>query len=327
MTQLIQPDTSVGGRVGFCLEYAQNVYHTPHIYPKAWANWAASPTKHTDAIPGNVSVPCWFSFYQDGQNYGHVVAWVPGKGFYSSPWNYQTNHAVLGSIAEVERIYGAKYVGWSEDIGGVKVVTGGNMGVPDEDGWYARFRQLTQQIRGRDMSREEFRKSIVPARDPFNGVEALSDNPEAYQNTADAKYGRRAREQNLITWNSGDTANFKGALGLPVNDGDKGLDGLDFKDAAYKLVQGAEFADKQRQLKENIDNLQGIADQRFKNEKAIADLVGVENPDDTNAIVTAIQQLKNSTGGSGIDQATKDQITETNNIVKQIWDKIKGIFR
>jgi len=72
---------------------------------------------------------------------------------------------------------------------------GSAMGVPNEDGWYSRFRQLTKQIRGRDMSREEFAKNIVPARDPFNAVEILSDNPEAHANTEFADYGRRSRQE------------------------------------------------------------------------------------------------------------------------------------
>lgn len=78
----------------------------------------------------------------------------------------------------------------------IKQGGGTKMGVPNEDGWYARFRQLTRQIRGRDMSRDEFVKNIVPARDPFNAVEILSDSTEAYQDTADGDYGRQARSEN-----------------------------------------------------------------------------------------------------------------------------------
>lgn len=45
--------------------------------------------------------------------------------------------------------------------------------------------------------------------------------------------------------------------------------------------------------------------------------------------LTEINDLKAklASAGGGIDKETKDQITETNNIVKQIWNKITSIFK
>lgn len=73
-----------------------------------------------------------------------------------------------------------------------QVLQGGNMGVPDDDAWYGRFNKLMVQIRGRELSRDEFRKAIVPARDPFNGVEILSDSSEADAATDAQKVGQQA---------------------------------------------------------------------------------------------------------------------------------------
>lgn len=126
MTQLVQPNLSVTGQIGWCLKYAANVFGIQFAKPSAWQEWQNCKYPHTDRNLPNNSVPLWFSFWTtiDGvyANWGHVVVQVPGQGFYSSPWRQGTTHAVLGSIAEVERIYGVKYVGWSEDIANVKVV-------------------------------------------------------------------------------------------------------------------------------------------------------------------------------------------------------------
>lgn len=127
MKQLVAPNLSAVGRIGYCLEYMARVYGTTQVAPYAWVAWQQTQFKHTGPIPTDVSVPCWFSYYVNGINEGHVVASVPGKGFYSSPWKQGTTHAVLTSIAEVERIYGVKYVGWSEDILSKRIVEGGNM--------------------------------------------------------------------------------------------------------------------------------------------------------------------------------------------------------
>lgn len=127
MIQLIEPDLTAKGTIGNCLRYARNVFKQPAKYPTAWSNWDASKTKHRDRNYPQLSVPLWFSYFQNGKNMGHVVVYVPGKGFYSSPWQKGTTHAVLSSIAEIERIYHCNYVGWTEDIEGTKVVGGDAM--------------------------------------------------------------------------------------------------------------------------------------------------------------------------------------------------------
>lgn len=121
--QVRKPNLSVRGFSGWCLNYARRVYNVGPKYPTAWNAWKNASKRHTaSSHPKNVSVPIWFSFYRRGVNFGHVVVYVPKKGYYSSPYKRGTSFAVLPSIKEVERIYSAKYVGWSEDINGVSVV-------------------------------------------------------------------------------------------------------------------------------------------------------------------------------------------------------------
>lgn len=122
--QLVQPNLSAQGRIGYCLEYAENFFKIPHGgIPNAWTDWLGSKHPHLDRnIPPDVSVPMWYSYINQGVNLGHVTISVPGKGIYSSPWKQGTTSAVLTSIAEVEQIYGVRYVGWSEDISNIRVV-------------------------------------------------------------------------------------------------------------------------------------------------------------------------------------------------------------
>lgn len=177
MQQLVQPNLSVVGKSGWCLDYARRVFGAGVVEATAWQGWENAKYKHTDGLP-NVSVPVWFDYWQDGIRYGHVAVYVPGQGVYSSPWQTTYGHAVLSSVQEVERIYGVKYVGWSEDISNVRVAIGEEM-IPDQDNYYWRFGQdLSMRIRGRALSREEFRKYIV-GQSSLRAIEILSDDPEA----------------------------------------------------------------------------------------------------------------------------------------------------
>lgn len=132
MTQLVAPNLNAQGRIGYCLEFAARVWGTTFVPdpPYAWTAWQQT-TLRLASIPSDVAVPCWFEYDTGGIEEGHVVAWIPGKGFLSSPYSlsadaqYQegtTTHALLPSIAEVERIYGVKFVGCSQDILNLRVV-------------------------------------------------------------------------------------------------------------------------------------------------------------------------------------------------------------
>ena len=64
--------------------------------------------------------------------------------------------------------------------------------ITDSDNEYARWKKLGRQIRGRTLTRSEFRKAAV-GRTWLSAMEILSDNEESDQNQADADLGRKTR--------------------------------------------------------------------------------------------------------------------------------------
>lgn len=126
-TQLVDPDASVNDYAGFCLRFAQSVYSAPAQYRSAWEAWNATEYKHetSESIP-YVSVPVWFSHFgtygnpPSYENWGHVVAYIPGEGYLSSP-GAGYGSKMLDSIEAVESYFNAKYVGWSEDLNGLRI--------------------------------------------------------------------------------------------------------------------------------------------------------------------------------------------------------------
>lgn len=127
-TQLVTPNTSVTDGAGWCLRFTQSVWGAPARYESAWDAWEATQHKHStlESLPSNVGVPVWFSHFGDydndhtTENWGHVVSWIPGRGYLSSPQT-GVGQTWCTSIAEVERLFNSSYVGWSEDINGLRV--------------------------------------------------------------------------------------------------------------------------------------------------------------------------------------------------------------
>lgn len=126
-TPNLDPVVYVGGKIlynwlGWCLAVAQVMFGVPRLHPHAWAGWNATAHKHRDRnLPKGVYVPIWFDGWWNGQRYGHVAIYKDGK-IWSSPISNKPYADVWTSIEQVERNYGMTYVGWSEDIGGVRVV-------------------------------------------------------------------------------------------------------------------------------------------------------------------------------------------------------------
>lgn len=109
--------------LGWCLAYVQSAFGTGWAGATAWLGWSTLVQfKHQDRnIPGGVYVPIWFDGYWNGQRLGHVAIWKDGK-IWSSPVTHKPYADTWGSIEAVERAYGMKYVGWSEDLGGTRVI-------------------------------------------------------------------------------------------------------------------------------------------------------------------------------------------------------------
>lgn len=137
MTQLKQPNLSIQGAAGWCLSVAQNVWGVPHIYNYALEAWnASSQFNHpNEQPPSDVCVVVYWTYFdvKDQMPYGHIATWVPGKGVYTSPFNtsygsewYPSIQAMTNRINQI-RGANSSYLGWSESLSNVKLVTGGSM--------------------------------------------------------------------------------------------------------------------------------------------------------------------------------------------------------
>lgn len=142
MNQLLEPDLTVKGEIGFCLKYAREMFGIPAKYSNAITAWNNSDKK-SGHPPKHLAVPCWFSWGKDG----HVVVQIPGRGYYSSPMNKGESKFIFSSITAVESFLGAKYLGWSTDINGIKVVGDGML--PYEELLY-KYNESEKALRNRE---------------------------------------------------------------------------------------------------------------------------------------------------------------------------------
>jgi hypothetical protein len=138
--------------LGWCMGYVNSAYSNTqkdgtdkvnvNSANSAWQGWLSSQLKHTDqSFPVGVWVPAWFSYYGTVNgvygNWGHVVLVHKNADgsltIKSSPLSHKATADTYTSIAQIESKYKCKYVGWSEDVAGTKVInmgaisTGGDM--------------------------------------------------------------------------------------------------------------------------------------------------------------------------------------------------------
>jgi len=131
--QKFAPNLDAVAYPGQCLWLVEEAYNTPEPYTSmfqtARESWDASAFKHeTNEMPG-VPVPVYFSWTGtiDGvtKDWGDCRIFVPGRGVFGSPlnWDDPLGNAWVADLNEVERLIpGAKYLGWTEDISGFRVV-------------------------------------------------------------------------------------------------------------------------------------------------------------------------------------------------------------
>jgi len=158
----VTPNLNVRDSAGMCLRFTQSVWGAPVKYKSAWDSWLATPDKQSGDLP-NVGCIVWFEHWgtygspPQYANWGHVVTYVPGRGFLSSPTS-GTGQQWFDSIKSVERAFNAKYVGWSASINGLTVakynedpkpVKNGNydmiVKVQCADGWAAIWNMNTNE--------------------------------------------------------------------------------------------------------------------------------------------------------------------------------------
>lgn len=196
-TQLVNVVLSVKGRLTWCLEYARMVFGAPVVERTAWEAWEATKFKHLDRNFPDAAVPVWFEYWAtlNGvyKNWGHVVVWTPGVGFYSSPHQKGTDYAILKSIEEVERLYKCKFVGWSEDISSVRVVEeGDDMQKIYDDGFWRPivFREF-KVAHGKDITEQDFQYWV--GRDVAEFLDQVINNPLVDQQIDYATWGKTAK--------------------------------------------------------------------------------------------------------------------------------------
>lgn len=127
---IYQPDGR-GGRymvtnwVGWCLAYVQTAFNSGWAGNDAQSTWNNRLSfKHPDwNLPSGVFVPIWFTGYG---GLGHVAIYKDGE-VWSTPIRASSTFVKYASIEALLQAYrnigiGLTYVGWSEDIGGTKLI-------------------------------------------------------------------------------------------------------------------------------------------------------------------------------------------------------------
>jgi LysM repeat protein len=120
--QLRKPDVGIKTTaIGWCLWWVQQAFRANHIYALAIQEWNANSYNHGD-VPKGLWVPIFFKMR--GVPAGHVAILAPDRSVYSTSSPYTRYPIHHSSIATLNSYYGGKltYLGWSEDIGGVRVV-------------------------------------------------------------------------------------------------------------------------------------------------------------------------------------------------------------
>lgn len=124
---LVTLNLNVKENAGWCLSFARQVFGAPAGFAHATASWNAAKFRHETRSLPNVAVPLYFRWVNKivgdpnfGVNQGHVVVFVPGRGFLSSPGK-GFGQQWFDSIVAVENYFGCTFVGWTEDINGKRV--------------------------------------------------------------------------------------------------------------------------------------------------------------------------------------------------------------
>jgi len=119
-------DAGAQDYAGYCLRFQQRVFPGSPVtyYPTARAAWD-NAIQHAEYPDGTAIVPISYSWvgtingvYQD---WGHAAVFVPGRGILSSPGSGY-GQQWFSSIDELARAWNLTYLGWTEDVGGFRVV-------------------------------------------------------------------------------------------------------------------------------------------------------------------------------------------------------------
>lgn len=197
--QLIKPNIAINENAGWCLSYARRVFGRPVVEATAWAGWQNTKFKHKNRnFPKGVSFPVWFDWWGDVGNgrhrYGHVAVVHTDGRVWSSPLSGH-GRAWFASVDDLVRAFGGgmKYVGWSEDISGARIIEptkGGGMLTRNLANIIVRF------YRGREANATEVRNYVgkVSAQE---FADRISQHNDSKKRVDAARQGRLAAVNHL----------------------------------------------------------------------------------------------------------------------------------
>ncbi len=122
--QLIIPNPHIPCQPGMCLEYVRETFGIGPKYPSAITCWNGSTRKHEDQnFPHNAWVPIWFSLSDNP--HGHVALRQPDGGIWSASSPTASKPVFHPTMNDLMDYYKGrlKYLGWTEDVEGVAVLS------------------------------------------------------------------------------------------------------------------------------------------------------------------------------------------------------------
>lgn len=130
--QVTSPNLGVGATPGYCLQYADDVVNAPVRRYSAGVEYLAQKAAgniHEEEPPVGLWVPVFFDITSGIYDPYEHVAWAFNHGDGRIEIHDSEVHSgargVYNSLAEISgwfRVYGLRYLGWSERIGGVQIV-------------------------------------------------------------------------------------------------------------------------------------------------------------------------------------------------------------
>ena len=121
--QYKKPNVSVHTiKLGYCLWWVQQAFGTPHRFNAAIDEWKANTLNHKEKPPKGLWTPIFFTMR--GVPAGHVAISAPDGSIYSTSSPHSLVPVHHKNMQDLLNYYGGKltYLGWSEDIGGERVV-------------------------------------------------------------------------------------------------------------------------------------------------------------------------------------------------------------
>lgn len=280
---------------GWCLNYVERAFGTPLAYPTAISAWQNANNKHTDLPPSGKTVPVYFTLGSEPA--GHIaISLDDGKVASSTQSGSHSKGYIHPNLQDMINVYakynnGCTYLGWSEDLAGVTIVSNkgeDNMAIiQDADNWRGRCNRSFQLIRGRDMTDGDFKPFV--GQDFLHFIEALEDdsNADLWHNYAVTGY--TASKDNWQGQINGLTDSLKSEQSKTIELTSK-IDTLN-NDITTLNSTISEYESKNKQLNDQITELQTQIEEL--NNKIDGQTSNSNNNLNTNIISSIIKSISN----------------------------------